>query len=187
MTDLAESYVGALAIFGEQVRDIAEHEWDLPTPCTDWDVRQVVAHVILGDAQFTGMVRGEDHFENEVDASIVGVAPMSVWRGTALAAIEAARTPEVIDRRFEHPSGAIDGAALLGWRISENLVHAWDLSVAVGRPRPVDDDLAEACLAFWWPVAMELGTSGEYAPAGEPPAGASAGVRLLFLLGRTSA
>lgn len=184
MTELSEQYVAALAIFGQQVQDIADHEWDLPTPCVDWDIRQVVAHVILGEAQLTDLIRGEAGAMADIDASIVGVSPMSVWRGTALAAIEASRTPGIDKRSYEHVAGKLTSAQLLGWRISENLVHAHDLGVATGRPKPIDDELAEACLTFWWPVALELSSSGDYAPAAEPPAEASAGERLLFLLGR---
>lgn len=185
MSDLAEQYVKALATFGEQVQDVADHEWDLPTPCVEWDVRQLVAHVVLGEAQLTDLIRGESGAMADIDASIVGVSPMSVWRGTALAAIEAARSPDIDTRTYEHAAGALSSAQLLGWRISENLVHAHDLGVAIGRPKPVDDDLAEACLTFWWPVALELSESGDYGPAQEPAEGASAGERLLFLLGRS--
>lgn len=185
MSELVEQYVAAMAIFGQQVQDVADHEWDLPTPCTEWDVRQVVAHVILGEAQLTDLVKGASGSMTDVDASIVGVSPMSVWRGTALAAIDSARSEGMADRSYPYGGGEIAGTQLLGWRISENIVHAHDLSIAIGRERPVDDDLAEACLAFWWPVALDLGSSGDYATANEPPADASAGERLLFLLGRS--
>lgn len=184
MAEIAEQYVAALAIFGQQVQDVADHEWDLPTPCVDWDVRQIVAHVVLGEAQLTDLLRGEAGAMAEIDASIVGVSPMSVWRGTALAAIEASRAAGIDQRSYEHAAGTLSSTQLLSWRISENLVHAHDLSVAVGRPKPIDNELAEASLTFWWPLALELGESSEYGAATEPPADATAGERLLFLLGR---
>ncbi len=187
--DLIERYVAALAYFGQRVADVADHEWDLPTPCDEWDVRQIVAHVVLGEAQFTDVLAGRSGATNgsdpmEVDASIVGVHPMSVWRGTALAAIEQVRQPGVLERTYDHPSGTLTGRQLVGWRISENLLHGWDLAQAVGRPAPIDDDMAEGVLDFWLPVALEMAPSGDYGEPREPPADVSAGERLLALVGR---
>lgn len=183
--DVQQHYVAALARFGEQLQQVADHEWDLPTPCSEWDVRQVAAHVILGEVQSTELITGTGSGDiGEVDASIVGVSPITVWRGTALAAIDAARSIDPLNSSFAHPAGQLSGAQLLGWRISENLIHAWDLAQAIGRPAPISEELAEVCLEFWWPVAEKLMDTTDYAGVLEADPGAGAGSRLLALLGR---
>jgi len=184
--DIPALYVEALAIFGRAVQDVQDHEWDLPTPCEDWDVRQVVAHVVLGEAAMTAAIAGDDAMGGlEVDARVVGLNPMATWRGTALKAIDAARTEGLVDASYKHPSGRVRGAQLLGYRISENLVHAWDISVAVSRRQDPDNKLAEFVLDFWLPAVGDLQSSADYGDALMPVDGAAAGARLLALLGRS--
>ena len=41
------------------VRDVADHEWDLPTPSVEWNVKEVVAHVVLGEAHLPMVLSGD--------------------------------------------------------------------------------------------------------------------------------
>jgi len=184
--DVVELYVEALAVFGNVVRDVADHEWDLPTPSTDWNVKQVVAHVVLGEAHLPAVLSGETTAtQTEFSVDLLGSSPLAAWRGTALRAIEAARESDIADKVFELDMGTVPGRQMLGYRINDNVVHAWDLQVAVGRPEPIDDRFAEWLLDFWQPVAAQIADS-EFFGAATQPASDSASDRLLALLGRTS-
>ncbi len=175
-------FVGAAAFFGEQVAVLPGDAWELATPCPDWDIRQVVTHVILGEAQLTELAEGRRPVEAELDVGILGANPMSVWRGTALRAIEAARaTP--LDRRVPHAVGDLSFGRVLGFRITDNLVHAWDIATARSAACVLPDDIAEWALDFWLPMADGLVDSGYFGPM-QQPAGSSPGERLLALLGR---
>ena len=183
--DVVELYVEALARFGEAVRDVASHEWDLPTPCSDWNVREVVAHVVFGEAQLPPLLRGElSSTQAQFDVALLGEAPLSAWRGTALQAIETARKPGVLERRYSLDMGELTGAQLLGYRITDNVVHAWDVRVGVGRPAPIADGHAEYLLDFWLPAALDLGASAFFGKSRQPLS-ESPSDRLLALLGRT--
>lgn len=185
--DVVELYVEALAFFGNQVVELGDHDWELSTPCADWNVAQVVAHVVVGESQVKAIVSGATVGSTiDADVSILGTGPMAAWRGTALAAIEAAREPGMLDKFFPHPSGELAGRALLGFRISDNLVHGWDIATAQGRSIELPDHLAAWSLEFWMPVAMTLTETGFYAPPVTPPDGATTGERLLALLGRAA-
>ena len=183
--DVVELYVDALATFGNAARDVADHEWDLPTPCPDWNVKQVVAHVVLGEAHLPPVLAGEStSTQTEVSIELLGPNPLAAWRGTALKAIAAARAPGIVDRRYLVDLGEVTGRQLLGYRITDNAVHAWDLRVGTGRPEPIADHHAEFLLDFWLPVALDLGASGFFGKPTEP-VGDAPGDRLLALLGRT--
>jgi len=183
--EVVDLYVDALAVFGEAVREVQDHEWDLPTPATEWDVRKVVAHVVLGEAQLPSVLAGETvQTQTSVSIEMLGPDPMAAWRGTALKAIEAARAPGIVDQVFELDMGEVPGHQLLAYRINDNVVHAWDLSVATGRPVPIADRFADWLLDFWQPVAAHIADSGFFAHA-TTPASDSSSDRLLALLGRT--
>jgi len=185
MTDVVDLYVDALAVFGEAVRDVADHEWDLPTPSAEWNVKQVVAHVVLGEAHLPLVLAGEtETTQIAFDVELLGASPLAAWRGTALKAIEAAREPGVAERVYEVDRGTVTGSSLLGFRITDNIVHAWDVRVATGRPEPIGDRFAEWLLEFWLPLVDQMQESGAFAPPVEPASDAP-GDRLLALLGRT--
>ena len=182
---LIDFFVRSSAFFGEQVRDVDDEEWFAPTPCADWDVRMVVAHVVVGDAQIPLLVKGEKVELVEVfDPSVLGKNPLAAWRGTALAAIRAFSPPGVLAERYAHPIGHITGRRIIGFRISDSLVHAWDIARARGIDLLLDPEIAEYCLDFWMPIAKSLPDSGHFSPAIMPPDDADPGVRLLSLLGR---
>lgn len=184
--DPVQLHTAASALFGEQVGAVQAHEWDLPTPCVDWNVRQVVAHVVLGDSQIPPLFAGE-RVDRVVDVNpgILGTNPLATWRGTAIGAISAFAAVDDLAAKVHHPIGEVRGDVVLGFRISDNLVHGWDIAQAVTRPIELPDDLADWCLDFWQPMAASLPSSGYFAEALHPGADATPGARLLGLLGRT--
>jgi uncharacterized protein (TIGR03086 family) len=189
---LVDYFVRSSAMFGEVVRDVGDEEWSLPTPCEGWDVRTVVAHVVVGDAQIpTLLAGGTVERVEEFNPSVLGANPLAAWRGTALAAIRALAVPGALEQRYDHPIGNVRGRTIIGFRITDSLVHGWDVATALGDGAPgggllLDPELCEYCLDFWFPMAPTLPGSGYYASALLPPEGADAATRLLSLLGRRS-
>lgn len=181
--DPVELYTQASAFFGEQVIAVGLEEWDLPTP-SDWIIKAVVAHVVVAEAQMPDVVNGVPFRTAAVDASILGPDPASVWRGTAVNALQAVAGAD-LDALVEHPVGKVPLRHIVGFRITENLVHGWDIAVGRGAPVALDSGLAEWCLDFWLPMADGLRSSGFFGPMVEP-ADDSAGTRLLALLGRVN-
>lgn len=181
--DLVDYYTRAAAAFGEQVVAIGDEEWDLPTPATDWIIKAVVAHVVVAEAQMPDLVRGEAFERFDVDVTVLGHDPVSVWRGTAIAALDAVRGAE-LDIVVQHPVGALPLRQVVGFRITENLVHAWDIATARTQPFTLPSDIAAWCLDFWLPLAADLAKSDMFAPMVEP-ADDMPGTRLLALLGRS--
>ena len=182
---LVDYFVRASAFFGEIVREVADDEWELPTPCEGWDVRTVVAHVVVGDSQIPHLLAGETVDEvQEYSPTVLGTNPLAAWRGTALAAIRALATPGALERRYAHPVGNVRGRTVIGFRISDSLVHGWDIAQAIGEEVMLDPELCEYALDFWFPMATTLPSSGYYSAARMPADDAGPAERLLALLGR---
>ncbi len=184
-TDTLAAYTSACAFFGERLSNVTDLDWDLPTPCDGWDVRTLVAHVATGEALVTQVLSGGGSWDAEVDPSVLGLNPMTVWRGTALAALEVASGEGVLDAIHAHAVGDLPGGVIVGFRVTDNLVHGWDLARACGADVELPEVLAERCLDFWLPLAGSAGMGAHFGGPVMPPEGASAGVRLLSLLGRT--
>ena len=187
--DLLDDYRQAAALFGERLSLVGDDDWANSTPCDDWDVRSLVAHLIVGEFLVAALFRGEGGVPiAEVDTSVLGPSPMATWRGTAGGALDAAAADGVLDAVHAHHAGDLTGSMIVGFRITDNLVHAWDLARACGTDIELPEGLAVRCLDFWLPLA-ELLTGADargrsFAEPVLPPDASPAGVRLLALLGR---
>lgn len=182
----ADAYQRAAALFGETISALGDEQWEASTG-DDWTVVTTVAWVVVGDSHLPSAVAGEPLTSvGEFDAAVLGTAPVAAWRGTAVAAIAALREPGALDRTVAHPDGVLAVADLVGQRITENLVRAWDIGRAVGAPVDIPEDLAEWCLDFWADHADAV-LAGGVLPERPvaPPADADAPTRLLALTGRT--
>src|SRR5260370_8001843 len=48
----------ALDATGDLVAGVRDDQWDAPTPCTGWNVRDLVNHVVGGNLAFASLLRG---------------------------------------------------------------------------------------------------------------------------------
>lgn len=155
-------------------RAVRPDQLSLATPCEDWDVAALLEHMAGGPAYLLGAL---------------GLGPPDpAWPDpAALAACSAAlRQPGSLARRCASPAG-------FDWSVAEatagtamdQLIHSWDLAVATGQDRAMDDELVEAVAAMFLPAMPDLGRqAGLVGPAVPIAAGASASDRLLAAMGR---
>ena len=61
---------------GDVLASIHPDEWERPTPCGDWSVRQLAAHLAVAPEHFLQQARGE-----EVDWSAPADVPDGQWAG----------------------------------------------------------------------------------------------------------
>lgn len=126
---------------GRLLAGIRPEQWSAPTPCSGWDVRALVAHVVQGSARFA-VALGSDPQATTTEPTADG------FERNAAALLAAAAQPGVLDRIVEVPFGRVPGAVALHLQLTELLVHGWDVAVAVGdRPR-FSDQLAAQELEF---------------------------------------
>ncbi|MFC3575443.1 TIGR03086 family metal-binding protein [Streptomyces yaanensis] len=158
-----------------------------PTPCTDFDVRTLLSHLVGGTRRIAVVGAGGDGLA--VRPFVDGVADDG-WS----AAYDGART-EVrrawaedarLDATVRVPWGETSGRNALSGYVMEAVTHTWDLSEALGRPLELDPELAEFALAVARLVlpAPDRGDDGPFASAVAAPEGADAYGELGAWLGR---
>jgi uncharacterized protein (TIGR03086 family) len=172
------------------VDGVAPDQWTAPTPCADWNVRQLLHHLTNGNVIFAMIATGERPAgpitpeERAVD--YLGDDPAAGFRAVGKRMHDAFLTPGFLDGRFETPfMGEQPGTTIVHMRINEMLIHGWDLARATGQPADLPDDLAEGALKQW---QTRLGDRPRDAmPFDDPkpvPADAPAIDRLAAYLGR---
>jgi len=138
---MVEQHRQACAEFLRVARAVPDDRWSAPTPCTEWDARAVVEHVIgFHDFLLLRPLGVRAHRPRE--------GPAARWEATSTALFEALRVDGAIDRELEMLSGEMSSPRrMLPTLTTEVLVHAWDLAVATGGEYRVDPDLARLVVA----------------------------------------
>lgn len=130
---------------GDLIDQIAADQWTAPTPCTEWNVRDLVNHLVGTNLVLIAMFDESPMPERSVDH--LGTDPAGAYRRSA-AALQAATRPGILERSQASPLGVATGGERLQWRIADLLTHGWDLVQATGVAAELPDDLVEQALTF---------------------------------------
>ena len=162
------------AAMAAQVRPEQHHA---PTPCAEWDVDALVGHM-TGGTRYLLTALGQSDAQPGTDAAAYGDA--------VARCVESLRRPGALQGRCMSPAG-------FEWSVAEatagtamdQLVHTWDLAVAIDVDRRLDPEVVDAIVAMFLPQMPEIGRSaGFVGPEVPVPERASAQDRLLGAMGR---
>ncbi|MFE7773430.1 TIGR03086 family metal-binding protein [Streptomyces sp. NPDC057445] len=184
---LLARHAEALALFTDRVHAVRPGQWDAPTPCAEWSVRDLVSHLTVEQLWVPPLVRegrGIDEVGDAFDGDVLGEHPAVSWDRAASAAKAAFNEPGALERTVRLSYGRSTGAAYCAQMAADATVHAWDLSRGIGADEDLPDALVDFTAREVAPYAAGLAKSGLFAPAVEPPPGADARTELLCLLGR---
>jgi uncharacterized protein (TIGR03086 family) len=129
------------------VKTVRPEQLTGPTPCTEFDVRTLLSHIVGGTLRIAVVGEGGDGmavhpFAEDVPDDGWTVAYDEV-RARVLKAWES-------DTRMETPVrvpwGEVPGRAALSGYVMELVTHTWDLSESLGHPLELDPSLAEFAL-----------------------------------------
>lgn len=178
-----DSFDRAAAAAAAVISGIAEDQFDLPTPCTEWTVRGVVNHLVGGNAFAVTAAAGQPPPDRSLDR--VGADPKAAFAESIVATRAALADPGLAERTVRTPIGEQPGVFLVHMRVAELLAHGWDLARATGQSTDLEPDLAEQVLAQWQARLGDGSREGTpFGPATQVPATAPAADRLAGFLGR---
>lgn len=169
------------------VAGVRDDQWDAPTPCAEWTVRDLVGHMVGGELVFGAVLRGDatSPMDAPRPADPLGDDPAAAYRAAAGALLTEFRRPGALEQTFTLPIGPAPGAAAAHLRLVETLVHGWDLARATGQPLRFPADIAEQALAFTRARLSDVPPGrSPFAPPQPVPDDAPAIDRLAAALGR---
>lgn len=179
-TNLIELYKEATAFTKGMMEGIQpQQRWD-PTPCEDWNVQEVVNHLVRGANGMSALLAGEEFTanHNDGDSEDFGIGVDKV--------LELAKSPDIMEKTFTTPRGEITGAFRFSQMFMDVLIHGWDLAEATGQDGTLPEQLVKACLDTWEPrLDKEREPGGPFGVHVEVDDSASLQDRLLGLFGRT--
>jgi uncharacterized protein (TIGR03086 family) len=180
--DIARVHLKVCARFADAVAS-AGGRWDRPSPCTEWNARALVEHVIgFHDVLLLRPLdakpqRPRDDPERRWSVTVEALADVFTW-------------PGLFDRPVEVPGVGntsptqIDARRLVPTLSQDVLVHTWDLARAVDADDHLDPDLCRRFLDRLPADPDALVRSGMFGGSVSVPDDSSSQTRLLARLGR---
>jgi uncharacterized protein (TIGR03086 family) len=161
---------------------------DVPTPCSEWTVTQVLQHAVgdqLAWAASLGVGSGPSENPFTPSGHLKGsvrdlVEPAFALADTAWAGVKS--DDETVPTPL--PQGALPPNIAAAACALDAAVHAWDIAVALGQPSPLTPQLATDLLPAARDVVEPLRQYGAYAEALPPRPEDDTVGELLRYLGR---
>jgi uncharacterized protein (TIGR03086 family) len=143
MTDAFDRYQRAADGFGRVLGAVRAEQWCWPTPCAEWNVRQLVNHMTRGNLNFALLAEGGGRadFLRLREADSLGGEPKISYGKSVRECVAAFAGPGVLDLILDYPLGKMTARQALAVRTTDSVIHTWDLARAVGGDETLDADL----------------------------------------------
>ena len=183
-----DALASARSEFARRLRLVTADDWQRPTPCDDWTVRDLVVHVVGGDRLSAALLRGASREDaTAIRASTdLGDDAVVAFDQAADDVAAAFAEPGAFDRDIPHPAMDMTGARLLGFRIGDYALHGWDLARAIDADDTLDGGLVQHIWNTISPMAAMMANTGVFGAGPSDRLGDDAPLqdRLLDLTGR---
>ena len=187
--DLVELHGRCGRRFAALVAGVGSEQWHDDTPCSEWDVRTLVHHLLYEQRWVPPLLEGMtieqvgDRFEGDLMGD-----DASTWPGLLTSSMEEAHAavaqPDALERTVHLSFGDFPGQEYAIQLTADLAIHAWDLARATGQDDALDPN-AVALLLPWTEANADLvAGSGMFGSRIDADPDAPDGVRLLGLLGR---
>lgn len=148
-TDPRPVYTRAAEQAAALIRTVRPEQLTGPTPCTEFDVRTLLSHLVGGTHRIATVGEGGDGLA--VRPFVDGVDDDG-WPAAYDEASGRAREAWADDARLDAlvqvPWGKAPGRVALSGYVMEGVTHTWDLNESLGRPLELDPELARFALSF---------------------------------------
>jgi len=186
-TDPRPVYARASEQVAALVKTVRPEQLAGPTPCTEFDVRTLLSHLVGGARRAAVMGAGGDGLA--VDPFADGIADdgwSAAYDDARSELLRAWADDDRLDMQVRVPWGEVPGRQALSGYVMETVTHSWDLWEALGRPFVLDPELAEYSLTLAKGVLSEAERPDSVPFASARPVSEDADVyeRLAAWLGR---
>lgn len=187
MMDAKKFFKSNLATASKIISKVRNSDFNRPTPCAEWNVKQLAAHMLYELCWVADLVTGKTIKEvgDKYDGDLMGINLFNSWNNTANKAQDAVDNADL--NSIAHLSFADVTNDYYIWQVGgELLIHAWDLSVGIEKPIKFKDEIASTFYKRIKPRSHELQRSGLFAAALPIKTTDSLQTKLLAIFGRNS-
>jgi uncharacterized protein (TIGR03086 family) len=144
--DLRPALLRAFAVADTLVAEVAPADLDRPTPCSEFDVRGLLDHLVMVARRVRHVLVGGLFSDIPQVTGLADDELAAAW-AASLAALRESLPDVEVTSMVTAPFGTVPAAAAVGTYTAEVAVHSWDLAQALGRTDLLDPALAEPLAA----------------------------------------
>jgi uncharacterized protein (TIGR03086 family) len=187
--DLVEVHGRCGRRFAALVAGVGRGQWHDGTPCSQWDVRTLVHHLLSEQRWVPPMFEGLtiEQVGGRFDGDLLG-GDAAAWPQLVASAMAEAHAavaqPGALERTVHLSFGDASGHEYVTQLTADLAIHAWDLARATGQDAALDPGAVALLLPWTEASAGLISGSGMFGPPIDTGPGAPGDVRLLGLLGR---
>ena len=187
--DLTELHGRCGRRFAALVAGVGPQQWHDGTPCSQWDVRTLVHHLLYEQRWVPPLLQGLtiEQVGDRFEGNLLG-EDVSAWPELLALAIEQAHAavaqPGALDRTVHLSYGDASGREYVLQLTADLAIHAWDLARATGQNDALDPGAVTLLLPWTEANADLLAASGMFGTRIDTGPGTADDARLLGLLGR---
>jgi uncharacterized protein (TIGR03086 family) len=180
MSQISDRYRRLSDRFAARIAAVPEDRWANPSPCPEWNARDLVRHVVETQGMFLGLVGRKLGPVPDVDAD-----PAAAW-DAARAVVQAdLDDPERAAAEFDGLMGRSSFEQAVDRFLNMDLVvHGWDLARATGQDERIDPEDIRHVMTVAPTLGDNLRGPHVCGPEVEVPSGADEQTRMLAFLGR---
>ena len=150
MPDIRVLHRRALQVSIDAVNRVRPDQLTLPTPCSEWNLGRLLAHMTGQNHGFAAVARGETSDLSVWQDRPVGDDPGGVHAASAADLAAAFAEEGLLERRFWLPEireGGLFPATLgVSFHLVDSVAHAWDVARSLGDTVEFDDEVLAAAL-----------------------------------------
>lgn len=182
--DTAKTLDQGLDFFAGVLRQVKTDQWHNATPCAEWDVRNLVGHVVGVMQLAVRMCRGGD-LGGSLSPAVLGDDPVADWDRAASQVRDELASADLNAER-DTALGRKTVAFSLSFPTFDLYLHGWDLGAAIGKEVHIPADVAEWIDGFLRELPEKgLRSPKTFGPEQPCPPDADATTRLMAFTGRT--
>jgi uncharacterized protein (TIGR03086 family) len=184
--DLVELFGRAVDGFTQRAQLVRPDQWTGPTPCTEWDVRALVNHVVYEQRWMVPLFAGATIAEvgDRFEGDLLGDSPDATVDEAAEQAKATVAAPGAMDTTVHLSFGETPSREYAYQLFADHLIHAWDLAVAIGADPTLDPDAVDELARWFVDQEDSYRQVGAIGPRVEVPASAGTQDRLIGAFGR---
>ena len=183
--DVQTMFKQAITLAGRVILEIDTADWDRPTPCSEWDLKQLVNHMVYEVLWIPDLLAGKTVAEvgNKYDGDVLSLSPAESWNHATIKAREAVDGMEQ-SRTVALSHGNVPAEDYIREVSGDVVIHGWDVARSLGVLYEIPEELLQNMWGYIEPRAESYQNSGLFAPPVPVPEDASLQTKLLGLVGR---
>ena len=160
----------------DAVSSVTPADLSRPTPCTGWNLADLLAHMTVQHRGFAAAAHGHGAdpavWQPATVADAVAADPAGAYAAAADAVLEAFASPGVMNAGFAlpelAPEGTFPGSMAIGFHLVDYVVHTWDVARTMGHSVELPAEVVAAALPLAFAVPdgdFRAGADAFFGPA----------------------